>query len=172
METQYTFTIRYEYDPNPDLSYLGTYTDNADAPGAIAWDRVGWDEYTHFIPQITEDEHFTGLRAMMRGSKHVYSVKRARELARSYVQQDYERMEAYNNDQWSMLGCIVTFKVNSITISESSLWGIESDTDKSELSSIESALCYEAYQEGFKQVAYFTSLAIPKLETIERIKRD
>ena len=172
METQYTFTIRYEYDSDPDLSYYGTYTNNADAPGAIARDRIGRHEYTHFIPQITEDAHFTSLRAMMHGSKHAYSVKRARELARSYVQQDYERMEAYNNDQWSVLGCIVAFKVNNIIISESSLWGIESDTDKPKLSRIESDLCYEAYQEGFKQIAYFTSLAIPELETIERIKRD
>ena len=58
-----------------------------------------------------------------------------------YTKQDYTRMEAYNNGDWDFIGIqaqadvIISGVCQSIT--SGGLWGIESDSDKSYLQSIE-----------------------------------
>ena len=53
---------------------------------------------------------------------------------RQYCKQDYERMEAYNNQQWYFVGIRAEAEivVSGIcqTITSGGIWGIESDSDK------------------------------------------
>jgi|GEM_PF-1301638 len=64
---------------------------------------------------------------------------------RTYVRQDYERMESYNNQNWSYLGIRAKAEIllpsgdASVVqeITSGGLWGVESDSDKSYLAGIE-----------------------------------
>lgn len=85
----WTVALRVEDDQWPDLSWLGKWSDTW-APGAIPnpEHHEGYKAGTvcrWWIPAQTEDEHYRGLRAMK------YGRTRARELARSYVIQDFRR---------------------------------------------------------------------------------
>jgi hypothetical protein len=64
------------------------------------------------------------------------------EDVRKYARQDYERMEAYNNQQWCYIGIRAVAKVQTAlgapiqTLSSGGLWGIESDSDSSYFDSV------------------------------------
>lgn len=86
------FTLRLSIEPDydPDISWLGTFTDRHE-PGAVANPDGRFDSRVlpWFVPAITEDEHYRGLRALKFGKA------RARELARSYVLHDLETARDY-----------------------------------------------------------------------------
>lgn len=100
-------------DENPDLSHLGEYSDT---PGPNAIDRrergdAGAREYRYC--NITMSAAETGNPES--------------------VEQDYQRMQAYNRFEWWMIGIIAKAKVKLAnsdviqTIHSGGLWGIESD---------------------------------------------
>ena len=107
--------IRHLLDETPDLSFLGQYADQWQE-GAIERENAGSREYKYFIPANNE-----------------------------CAQQDYERMEAYNDEHWNMMGIRAQAEIHTSTngtdwlinrISSGGLWGIESDSDKSYLATI------------------------------------
>jgi hypothetical protein len=65
------------------------------------------------------------------------------EEIRKYCWQDYERMEGLNNQNWYYLGIRADAKISvninglSQTITSGGLWGIESDSDETDLESAE-----------------------------------
>lgn len=104
--------IEHKIDENPDLSFLGTYT-NTWVEGCIERETNNPREYKFFLPANPE-----------------------------CGQWDYERMEDYNKSNWWMIGIIAKAEIispNRIiqTIHSSGLWGTESDSDKSYIREVE-----------------------------------
>lgn len=164
---QFTFTIKWQFDQDTDLSFLGKYSDHEES-GAIERPNAAWrGQYRYFIPAMTEAEHYKGLRAMVNSAdtrKRHYGERTARRLARSYVAQDFERMESYG-DSWDMQGCIVTLECMGKAIGQASLWSIESDSDKTYKAEVIADLKAEAYSDASAMVTLLG--ALPALETIE-----
>ncbi len=166
------FSVKWSFDTQGDSSYLGTFTDKY-SRGVI--ERTGINpsrEYRYFKPEITEQEHFDGLRKIMKGSRHEYSVKCARELARSYVERDYQRLESLNNGYWTFEACDVTLKLDNVVIGSASLGGIESDIDQSYQDEIIAELKLEAYRDALNYLMQLESaLMLPDVHAIEVIER-
>lgn len=113
--------INHVVDENPDLSYLGEYSDT---PGKVCIDRqergdLQRGEYRYFNLGCGDAE---------------------------YIERDYERFESYNNQNWCMLGIFATAVVSYPagktnrrieTLSSSGLWGIESDSDENYITDME-----------------------------------
>jgi hypothetical protein len=103
-------------DESPDLSYLGEYTPSHGSEYIDRQDRgdMGRNEYRYWIPTNPDS-----------------------------AEQDYERMEAYNRGDWGCIGIIakaeVQFSESSTiqTVRSGGLWGIESDSGKDYLESVE-----------------------------------
>lgn len=157
-------TVSWDIDTWPDLSYLGKYTDDADAPGAI--DRaaagyfIGRDQYRYFVPAISEDEHYRGLITMINPknpAKKPYGKRTARAMARRYVLEDLARMEAYEKENWSMLVCRVLLSWKGLDIGRAALWGIESDSDYSYFVETVTDLVWEAHAEAVQTLADLNS---------------
>lgn len=106
--------VHRETDTDPDLSYLGEYTSR---PGA---------------EDVTIDRQARG--DMERGTYRYFvaamSGKESGNL--DSPEQDYQRMEAYNRNEWCMMGVwaeaevVLTDVVQRIR--SGGLWGIESDS--------------------------------------------
>lgn len=69
----------------------------------------------------------------------------------TYRQQDQDRLEAYNRDDWHMLGVLVEIAIETATrwaiphtVARASLWGIESDSEESYIASVEEEMIAEA----------------------------
>lgn len=90
-----SLTVTMVADSSPDLSWLGEYSAEP-AEGAIETGRTGPTHYKYFNP-ANED----------------------------YAQQDFERMEAYNRDEWMMTGICATIWLDGRVVGDDSLWGIE-----------------------------------------------
>lgn len=114
-------TVRWVYDEDPDLSWIGKWTDKWEE-GAMERESVGRNEYKYFVPAIKEEEHYKGL--VEKG----YTKRGARRMARRYNKQDLNRMEGFG-DGWFTMGCIVTVSIGGIEAYDS-LWGIESNSDE------------------------------------------
>lgn len=78
---------------------------------------------------------------------------------------DYERMESYNNGDWSYIGiraeCEIVIGNVCQTITSGGLWGIESDSDESHFVSVEDEELHELrsqlYELGFSKRAIATA---------------
>lgn len=108
-------TFRKEVDTDPDLSWLGEYSNT---PGEVYLDREeighrGRHEYRYF----NMSENYKG---------------ETPENQNKYMIQDYERMEAYNRQDWCMYFLIAEAQVviNGIiqTVTSGGLGGVESDS--------------------------------------------
>lgn len=115
MKTISKIEIRHLFDETPDLSFFGQYSDQWQE-GAIERENAGSREYKYFIPTNKE-----------------------------CAQQDYERMEAYNNGHWNMMGVRAQAEIHTSSnstdwlinrVSSGGLWGIESDSDKDYLETV------------------------------------
>lgn len=122
----YTFTVKFEVDEYPDLSFYGEYTDKPnwyDSDRYMIIDRkenrnMGRNEYRYF--QCAYDMQDAAKWYKESGyCKHDCYI-----LPRKHSLEDYERMEDYNKGDWCMLGIIVTCNE---TGEKESLWGCASD---------------------------------------------
>lgn len=167
-EAQFTIRIQWLEDEDPDISYLGTFTSNSSVAGAIAYSTDS-RKHSHFVPAITEQEHFESLREIVNPSsrsKQVYGVRTARKLAQQYVQEDMQRAASFG-DSWIMLYCAVSIHLNGRVVGYASLHGIESDSDKSELQQVESEVSEEAYADAQAFLNTLPSVTLPALSEIE-----
>jgi hypothetical protein len=103
------------------------------------------------------------------------------ENIRKYTRQDYDRMESYNSLQWCYLGIRVEANVmlhvkqenmDSITghiqtITSGGLWGIESDSDKSYIESVEQEEL-SALKSELKAIGFSTRTISRAFQDIER----
>ena len=108
-------------DTDPDLSWIGEYSNKATSPAAIDREErgdMGRGEFRYFNPCNTSEE--TGNPES--------------------PEQDYQRMESYNRSDWCMIGiqATATIRVNGVAqeINSGGLWGIESDSDSTHLRSV------------------------------------
>lgn len=109
-------------DDSPDLSWIGEYGNAAESPNAIdRKERGDMDrgEYRYFNPSMTGEE--TGNP--------------------DSPEEDYRRMESYNNGDWCMLGIIAKAEIltpsgTRQTIRSSGLWGVESDSGEDYLKDV------------------------------------
>lgn len=115
----YEIRAEMRFDEYADLTYLGEFS-NDWKPGAVRHEYLDSRTFPWFIPMVTEDEHFKELR------KSKYGRTTARELARSYVQFDYDRLR-HCGDDWSPVDIIVTVSRAGIELGSAACGGIESD---------------------------------------------
>jgi hypothetical protein len=104
-------------DDYPDVSFLGEFTDRQE-PGAVPNPEGRYDSrlYRWFVPAITEDEHYRGLRDLKFGRAQ------ARDLARSYVRQDLELARDY-----APVIATVTAHRAGVELGSASLGGIDDE---------------------------------------------
>lgn len=117
--------IRQETDTDPDLSFLGEYTSKPGRPECTidreARGDQGRNEFQYFVAANSGEE--TGNPES--------------------VEQDYQRMEAYNRGDWHMVGVWAEARVQLTdqgavqTIRSGGLWCIESDSEDGYLDEVE-----------------------------------
>ncbi len=132
---------REVYEEDPDLSYLGEYTDcpwyegingNKLRDTARIIDRFPGDgEEDAYYRR--ESRYFVATDQL--GETNPKTGKPwARSTRRKYALQQYERMERYTNDDWSMVGLYVEAVVTSasgerlFSTQSSGLWNVENDS--------------------------------------------
>lgn len=192
-----SITMHRVADTDPDLSYLGEYSDSPgehaidrrgaepgdeacckscywsiryDEPGG--WHHIHQDDEPYSETEEAEVEHDAEPDSDYRGhgwDSHTYRYfnpintgEGCTDAERIEMQRaDFERMEAYNNDGWGMVGVYAQAEiVVAGTIQEvhsGGLYGIESDSDESYFAEIEkeelSALVTILEELGFERTA-------------------
>jgi hypothetical protein len=120
----YAVDIKQEYDPDPDLSWFGAYSDT---PGVDAidrdttGDRGNSREYRYWNPATTLDEQYRDLHRAGHAKADAWLK------ALEYRERDYNRMERFNRGHWAMVGIVATARIGGMVCGSASLWGIESD---------------------------------------------
>jgi hypothetical protein len=141
--------IETPIDEDPDLSWLGEYKNT---PGPCAIDRhergdQGRNEYRYWNPgsnhcpvgdpknwehvgQASINKVFRNLPAEWKKRRREFKSVIAL-LDTFYIEQDYERHEAYENGHWHMVGVrvVVQIEVKGTvqTVQSPGIWGVESD---------------------------------------------
>jgi hypothetical protein len=144
-------------DNDPDLSYLGEYSDSpgehaievfGPEPGdtaacaecgepitfvVSAW---GHDTGSEVADIATDQDHDAEPDADFEPRSYQAGKYRYFNPANpEYARADFERMERYNNDGWGMVGVYAQANITVAgiiqTVQSGGLWGIESDSDES-----------------------------------------
>ncbi len=150
--------VERDVDTDPDLSYLGAYSDRAETEWAIdrqEWGNAERDEYhywnpcNHVPPGRKENwAHVSSEDVQKALSQANLEPAASRALATErldliYIKQDYQRHESYNRGDWCMLGIIakatvqLTSKGPVQTLRSGGLWGIESDSEEDYFATVE-----------------------------------
>jgi hypothetical protein len=170
----FKITITEQPDPDPDLSYLGEYSDTphgdrrlsvdvwAVEHGHFANGEPGWRPHPHvyrwFNPAYgcTPSPTLESLRAEHAKLNGGNLDEAYRQVMRER-RQDYDRMTAYQRGEWACLGVIVTASLNGVELASASLWGIESDGyDSVEEAAEEHGLIDEAVEQAQSTLAALT----------------
>lgn len=136
--------IQHFYDDNPDLSYLGETSKDADPDDIKRHSVIEYPEgpgrTSYFIPQISVQEHRDGLQ------KIGYSKGMAEYLARLYVRRDYQRYREFMSGDICHIGirarATVSYSIGHGNrriefFTSGGLWGIESDSGDDHIEEIE-----------------------------------
>lgn len=125
-------------DPDPDTSYLGTYSNTPTEEFSIARNIIG--QYHYFNPGSVEA--FDPAASWIPADRAPADKESFwRETMRENARKDYARMEAYNAGDWGFIGIraqadvVIAGVCQSIT--SMGLWGIESDSDESHFREVE-----------------------------------
>jgi hypothetical protein len=127
-------TVKRVLDEDPDLSYLGEFTDKYELG---VWKYAGVYSF----------------------DRHTYKYFRPANSYHKYAKQDIRRIADYNKGHWCMTGVIVSLFLDGVEISHSSLWGIESDSDESHFTEVEQELIAECLSDAKKQSDKFSGIA-------------
>lgn len=142
-------SVRWDFDPDPDLSMLGKYS-NEYAESAIDREKRGdmkRGEYRYWHPANHANYDPKNWDHVDNNTKRDL-IKKHGSLAnteRAYREEDYLRHEEYNNGAWLMEGCVVKARFKGLT-AQASLWGIESDSDPKYQKEVESDVTSEAVE--------------------------
>lgn len=118
--------VRFEYDNDADVSYLGEFSDTPEE-GAInhhatdKWLGRSFRGQRYFNPPNYDDT----IKYYLETEK--VSPEEAKAQADRTAMVDYERLVDYYNDGWSMVGMIVTVYLDGVRLGDSSIWGVETD---------------------------------------------
>lgn len=120
LELEVNVRIEWDVDEDPDLSFLGTYSNTIQTGGIDREERgdKSRNEYRFFNPGCGDP---------------------------AYIEDDYRRMEAYNAQQWCMLCATVTVTYGKLE-AFASMSGVDSDSDDHRLE-VERELTAEAMSE-------------------------
>lgn len=116
----YSVEIKQECDPDPDLLWLGRYSNNPDTD-AITRRIPGRNEFRYWNPAVTLREHYNELHRLG------YSKSDAWIKSLEHRERDYNRIENFCRGNWTMIGIIATAQIGAMICGSTSLWGIESD---------------------------------------------
>lgn len=86
-----------------------------------------------------------------------------------YLAADAERLEAYERQEWAMLGVVVTILKAGVELAHASLWGIESDSEESYFDEVAQDCAHEALPEAKAKIAAL--IADAKTVRVRRISR-
>ena len=130
--------VKHIPDTNPDTSYLGEYSNTPAGEFSITRSIPG--QYHYFNPGSVEP--FDPAASWIPADRAPADKESFwRETMRENARRDYERMEAYNRDEWGFIGIraqadvVIGGVCQSIT--SGGLWGIESDSEKSYFREVE-----------------------------------
>lgn len=148
-----TIEIKWEYDEDPDVSYLGKAYWRPQ-PGAIPHQPDHRNTYW-FVPQMSFRDHYDEYV-----SRLGYEPKQARKLSSSHVKEDFDRWVDYCRGGWSMMGCVAKVKDGHRVLGVSSLWNIESDSGQEYFDMIEKEQAVEALHDAAKYLPRETETMI------------
>jgi hypothetical protein len=135
-------TIKHIFDESPDTSFIGQYTDD---PQPWNIDR----EQGEYIAILQKDEDY---ELPSKGREYRFfnpcagGEEEGTENYQKYGKQDFKRMESLNNGKWEFIGIKAFAEVQTSqdgngwlinSVSSGGLWGIESDSDKDYLKTVE-----------------------------------
>lgn len=116
--------IVYAVDENPDLSFYGEYSQK---PGKFHIDRKERGDM----------------------ERNQYQYFNSGEGDAEYLEQNYERMEAYNAGNWHMMGvwAEANIEMKGVTqrIRSGGIWGVESDSGKENINELAQEQLNELY---------------------------
>lgn len=124
------FTVKIYDDFDPDLSYLGEFTDHPNwntSQRFKIYDRKMTGHYTHNSYQYFQSAYDV-VDAQNWYHEHGYSKHDSYTIPLLQDKQNHERFESYGN-LWNMIGICITYE--GLTLA--SCWGIESDSDYSDI---------------------------------------
>jgi hypothetical protein len=130
MKTKLDINVKWEIDENPDLDFLGIYTN--ELPKTAYVDRL------RHILVIPQKELRIPLPFELNYYRNEYeyiksfNYENPSEEEYQYIFQDVQLLEGYNNQKWYMRGCIVTASLNGIELARESLWGLDSTMTEDE----------------------------------------
>ncbi len=159
--SDYTHTVDFDHDKMEFWAEVSGYKILADNLGRT----MGWREYRYFD---LEGNH---LPHNPRNWAHVTGESLAKVIAKDgsvekadirYALEDWKRWEKYDNNDWSMMGCVVTIYKDNVEIAESSLWGIESDGGEDHLNAEIEAVLDGALNQAGLSISAKTVLAEAK----------
>ena len=158
--------IRHAVDESPDLSWPGEYG-NQDKGCAIDREERGdysRNEYRYWnpgrdAPHNPADWNHVDNRSVVVALEHLPTDQRDQAaktinwparfdrataiayLDQCYVEQNYQRCEAYNRGDWHMIGIIAKAEIVTLgdicqTIRSGGLWGVESDSGQAYLDEV------------------------------------
>lgn len=153
-------TAESVYDFDPDLSWIGCFTDQRRAnPSLPLYSRQRdairmpnsdlWRNRRGQITEAPEDSPYT--------REYQYIALEDSESGTKIAFADADRMEAYERQEWGMLGIVATVTVDGCVIGSASLWGIESDSGSAYIRSNAREVAAEAIADARE---WFTNRAV------------
>lgn len=145
----FTIVVKFQYDEDADLSYMGEFSDAPD-DGAIDHHEKGeWLGRSYRGPRYFIPAHYKdALNYYLEHEK--LSEEEARAKADRQVVADYERLVEYHQGHWSMLGMIVTVYLDGVKLGDASIWSVESDSGAVHFKELYDDLLHEAVAEARK----------------------
>jgi hypothetical protein len=142
------YKIVTDYDEIADFSLMGEYTNNPDYSHLVIDREMNGDMGYHECRYWESAQTLKELESSRKWfQEHGYSKHDSYELPRSYVRQDYARMEAYDRGDWCYLFITVTAVLDGMELAFASLGGIESDSDADYIEEITNELIAECQSE-------------------------
>lgn len=141
----FTIVVEKKDDDDPDLSHLGEYytmKGGAAVPPYPYYDRA-------LEKVVTGPE---GEEADLEEQHKYWNPREYRYITLGsgdpdYLEQDAKRLESYGNG-WCCVGVVVTATRSGVVLGRSSVWGIESDSDKSYFEEMAEEMITDALEEA------------------------
>lgn len=117
----YSVKVEQKYDPDPDLSWLGEYSDRPDVD-AVTRSNAGRNECRYWNPTIILAEHYQAFHRLG------YCKADAWLKALECREQNFNHMERYCRGDWAMLDIVATARIGDMVCGGATLGGVESDS--------------------------------------------
>jgi hypothetical protein len=136
----FTVKVRRLVDIEPDLSYLGKFTNRPKLP---YYDRCAQMAVLNAQDEDKANEVFEERGWSNREYRYIDDFagidgSEPNEEQRKHIEQAAKRLEDYDRGEWQMLGVVAEAYREGVELGRSTgLWGIESDSDESYFAEVE-----------------------------------